>query len=146
MLKYMTLGRRIAGGFTLVLILAVALGGLAIFNVKPVQSSAADLNEETVPSMHSAANVERNILRAMWYTLNYSYSANPDHLKAGREFLTAADKEVDTCEKIARQHEVPELAKAAKEAREAIDQYDARINDTVKSTESLAATRRSTSA
>ena len=72
MFKHMKLGTKIITGFALLIVIACALGGLAVWNMKTVQSVATILVTENVPEVAVANNVERYSLETMYEMRGYA--------------------------------------------------------------------------
>jgi methyl-accepting chemotaxis protein len=143
MFKSLTLGRRVAGGYVVVLLLTVVIGVLSFVKVRQVQVGATALDQQTVPAMNHAANIERAILRAMWSSMNYSLTGNPEQLKLGRTNLAEAEKSLGECDTLAGTQGLPELTDAVRSVRSSLGTYTARIDDTEKSLNALAELRSS---
>ena len=60
MFKNIKLGTKIALGFGSLILIAVALGGMAVFSMLGVKSTALVLSEQNVPEVGVATNVERS--------------------------------------------------------------------------------------
>ncbi len=86
-MKNMRMGTKIGLGFGLLIIIALALGGMAYWNMKKVAAGAEMLSTEYVPEVAVANNVERNSLEAMYNIRGYQFSEDQAYLKAGRESL-----------------------------------------------------------
>jgi methyl-accepting chemotaxis protein len=97
-MKNLKLAAKIGVGFGLVLVIAMALGAVAILNMTGVQGDAKRLAGETVPQVTVANNVERNALLTMYNMRGYALSRSTTYLdqeKAAlietRRFLTDAE-------------------------------------------------------
>jgi len=66
MFKNLKLGTKIGLGFGALLLIAVALGGLATWSMLDVKTTATKLAEENVPAVAVANNVERMSLHTMY--------------------------------------------------------------------------------
>ena len=97
-MRNLKLAAKIGVGFGLVLVIAMALGAVAVLNMTGVQEDAKRLARETVPQVTVANNVERNALLTMYNMRGYSISRSSAYLdqeKAAlietRRFLTDAE-------------------------------------------------------
>ncbi|MEI7837986.1 MAG: carbonic anhydrase, partial [Planctomycetota bacterium] len=68
MFKNMKLGTKIAVGFVSLIGIALVLGGLAVFSMSSVKTTATELSLEKVPQVQLATNVERTSLQTMYAT------------------------------------------------------------------------------
>ena len=75
-MKNMKLSTKLGVGFGLLVLIAVALGSVAVWQMRGVQGDVVRLDEEFVPEVDIASEVERNFLTTM---LNLrSYTASED--------------------------------------------------------------------
>jgi methyl-accepting chemotaxis protein len=144
MFKHMKLGTKIITGFALLIVIACALGGLAVWNMKTVQSVATILVTENVPEVAVANNVERYSLETMYEVRGYTYTEDPKYLEGGKKYLEQVKKYL----KDAKAHGAssPRLAKlteAAQKAESSALAYEQLLDQTVKLTQGLDAERKS---
>ncbi len=92
----MKLGAKITFGFVLLLALAMALGGMAIFNMGRVETNATRLAREHVPETAVASQIERSVLQAMLATRSYGHTGAEEFLKQGKERLAEAGRQIKT--------------------------------------------------
>ncbi len=83
----MKLGVKIGMGFGILMAIAVTLGGLAIFNMSRVGTQSTMLDQEYVPEVGIANELERSAFRAMYAMRGYGYTGEEEMLKAGKEHL-----------------------------------------------------------
>jgi methyl-accepting chemotaxis protein len=65
-MKNIKLGIKIGGGFGVLILIACALGGLAVFNMKSVETDSIRLAQEYVPQVGIANELERSSLLTMY--------------------------------------------------------------------------------
>ncbi len=87
MFANMKLGAKIGTGFAVLILIAMGLGGLAMFNMGKVETSSQMLADEYVPEVKVANNTERNSLATMMSVSNYVYSEDRTLLSEGRASL-----------------------------------------------------------
>jgi methyl-accepting chemotaxis protein len=87
----MKLGTKIAGGFILLLLIAMALGGLAIYSMSDVQTKSTVLAQEYVPEMELATHLVQTSYRTMYNMRGYTYTEDTKYLTLGQEALQAVD-------------------------------------------------------
>jgi methyl-accepting chemotaxis protein len=88
----MKLGTKLGLGFGTLVLLAVLLGGLAVWNMWEVRGQSEQLAREYVPEVTLANQVQRNNLLMMYNIRGYAYTENQDFLKLGREKLEEVKK------------------------------------------------------
>ena len=109
MFKNLTLGVRIAGGFSLLILIALLLGGLAVFNMKRVESESTKLAFEFVPEVAAANGIERAALETMYAMRGYALSQETAYLKTGKEKIALVHEELDAAKDLAEKS--PHLVK-----------------------------------
>ena len=147
MFKNMKLGTKIITGFSLLIVIACVLGGLAVFNMKNVQEIATILVKENVPEVAVANNVERYSLATMFAVRGYAFTEE-------EQFLTEGKKELEQVKKYlgdAKTHGAssPRLAKlgeAAQKAETAALSYEQLLTQTASLTQGLEAERKAADA
>lgn len=138
MFKNMKLGSKIAAGFTALLVIAVALGTLAVVNMIGVKTTANRLAGEIMPEVGLANNVERFSLQTMYAARGYAFTEDTKYLETAREkFKTVMDYLKQT-----KDHAVAfadsDLESKSTGAETAALEYERLLNETVKATEAMA--------
>lgn len=125
MFKNMKLGMKLSLGFGALILIAVILGGVAIFNMYQVSSESTRLAKEYVPEISIANELERNFLLTMFDMRGYFLSGQEDYwTKASKDF-DAAKKTLDDAQAHADANpKLVELKKHVVHAREGIENYD----------------------
>jgi methyl-accepting chemotaxis protein len=91
-MKNIKLGLKIGLGFGLLIAIACVLGGMAVVNMRGVETDATRLAVEYVPEVYIANDVERHAQLAMYAWRGYAYSGM-DHFKSeGLKELDAVKK------------------------------------------------------
>ncbi len=85
----MKLGVKIGMGFGILLAIAITLGVLAIINMSGVKKQSVMLQDEYVPEVEIANQLERSTFRAM-----YGFTGNEAMLKEGREHLKTLEERI----------------------------------------------------
>jgi methyl-accepting chemotaxis protein len=147
MFKKMKLGTKILSGFGMLILIACLLGGIAVWNMKTVQSVATILVTENVPAVAVANNVERYSLETMFEVRGYAYTEDPKFLAEGMKHLEQVKKYL----KDARAHgasspNLAKLAEAAQKAEAAALVYEQLLAQGVTLTQALEAERKSAEA
>lgn len=132
MFKNMKLSAKMVSGFGLLIVIAAALGGLAIQSMWNVSTEAAKLANEYVPEVAVANNVERHSLLTMYNIRGYAFKEDDSFLTIGtaemekiRSFLKDAD------DLAARSEHLVTLKGAVDEMRGKVAEYEGLCNQTV---------------
>jgi methyl-accepting chemotaxis protein len=143
MFKNMKLGTKIITGFSLLIVIACILGGLAVWNMKNVQTIATILVEENVPEVAVANNVERHSLSTMYEIRGYVYTEDEKFLTEGKKELELVKKYLkDAKAHGASSPRLVKLAEAAQKAETAALAYEQFLAQTVTLTQGLEAERK----
>ncbi len=137
MFKDMKVGTKIVLGFVLLILIAVALGGLAVVNMLSVKTTATDLAHEKVPAVGLANNVERWSLNTMYEARGYGYTEETDYLDKARKNLAEVKKYLTDAKEHAKKYDLKVLAENADKAEKAALEYEGLLNQTVEVTDAL---------
>ncbi len=143
MFKNMKLSVKIGVGFGLLIVIAGILGGVAVYNMKNVETNSNMLAQEYVPEVELANNVERYSLLTMYNIRGYGFTEEEQYLKLGNENLAEVNKWLDECDKLAQQ--APHLAKLkdeVKTSRDNVKSYENLVAQTVKYNQAIAENRK----
>ncbi len=88
MFKNAKLAVKISFGFGLVLLIAIIIGSLGIFNMKNVQKEATQLAKMNVPEIDLASRIERRARATMYEIRGYGYTENDAMLASGKTHLS----------------------------------------------------------
>jgi methyl-accepting chemotaxis protein len=138
MFKNMKLGTKISFGFGSLILIAVALGGLAVFSMTRVKSTAVKLSDQKVPTVAVANNVERTSLHTMYEVRGYAYTEDKAFLDAGRAQLTQVKKFLADAKAHAEKYNIDTLRKNAGVAEAKALEYERLLDETVTATEAMA--------
>ena len=105
----MTLGKKIALGFSSLIIASALLGGMAIFNMKSAQSAADKMAAEYVPETEVADHLGQAIATVQLAIRSYGLTAEPNYLELSRKGFEEVHKQEQVAQKLADEH--PELIK-----------------------------------
>ena len=87
MFKNAKLATKIAVGFASILVIALSIGGMGVFNMNRVRREATSLADVYVPEVDLASRVERRTRSAMYGVRGFFYTGNPKMLEQGRADL-----------------------------------------------------------
>jgi len=137
MFKNMKLGVKISLGFGSLIVIAVALGGLAVFSMTNVKSTTTRLAVQDVPEVAIANNVERSALQTMFAVRGYAFTEDKTFLDAGQIKLADVKKYLAEAKGHAEKYNDEALRKNAAIAEAKALEYERLLNETVTITEAL---------
>ena len=141
-MKNIKLGIKIGGGFGVLILIACALGGLAVFNMKAVETDSIRLAHEYVPEVGMANEIERNALLAMYAWRGYAFTEADSFLQQGRAQLDAVGKALDGAEKHAGTYtDLVKLRENVNTAKSEVASYVRLADQTVATVEAMDADR-----
>ena len=112
----MTIGKKIALGFGALILIATLLGGLAVFNMKSVQTQAQKLATEFVPESMIAGDLGNAVGTVQLGIRSYGLTADANYLEAARKSLEEVHKQQQSAQKLADEH--PGLVKLRADLKE----------------------------
>ena len=142
MFKNMKLGMKIGLGFGLLILIACLLGGVAVYNMKHVETESDKLAQEYVPEVKLANQVERNSLLTMYAMRGYALSENETYLKQGLSSLQETKKWLDDCQELAdNSKHLVKLKDAVGQCKGNLDVYETLANESIHCNENIAVNR-----
>jgi methyl-accepting chemotaxis protein/carbonic anhydrase len=131
MFKNFTLSAKIIGGFSLLLIMAVILGSLAIWNMWNVQSSSQILAEEYIPEVLIANKLEHDSVMAMYNMRGFGLSENDRYHELSLEHLGEVRKSLQDSKDLAQtaKHLV-KLQESINTTEKSVNQYTELVSQT----------------
>jgi len=109
MLKNLKLGTKIGGGFGVLILISMLLGGVAVYNMKHVGTVADNLETKIAPQVDTAVRVERNALLTMFAMRAFQYTGTEEAYNEGMAGLAEVDKALAEAATLAQKH--PDLTK-----------------------------------
>ena len=138
----MKLGTKISLGFAGLIVIAIALGSLAVWNMWTVGHDATQLAHETAPAVSAANNVERNSLETMYAMRGYAYTEDPKFLETARKNLEEVQADIKACKDLAEKSaSLAEMKKASDIAEAKVREYQKLADETVAKTVAIQADR-----
>ncbi|SHK06103.1 methyl-accepting chemotaxis protein [Desulfatibacillum alkenivorans DSM 16219] len=129
--KQMTVGQRIILGFTIVILIAMGLGGMAIYNMKSVEADSNKLAHEYVPEVAVTSALRGAANRLMYQMRGYGMSEEDKYLQAANEELAAVKRHLDEAAELAdKSIHLKALKGQVDDAHKATNDYEALIKQT----------------
>jgi len=136
----MKLGTKIIIGFASLIVIALLLGGMAIWKMSGVKTIANTLVGEFMPATGVANNVERESLQTMYQMRGYAYTEDTNFLAKGLANLATVKKYLQDAKDLANKPGNENLAflkQAAEKAEVKASEYEELSKQTVTVTEGL---------
>jgi methyl-accepting chemotaxis protein len=142
MFKGIRLSYKISLGFSLILVLAIALGGLALWDMKKVETLSVKLDNEYVPEVAVANNVERYSLETMFELRGYGLTGEKGYLEAGNKNLKEVRRYLEEAKQLgAKAPELVNLKEGVGLAEAKVSEFEQLVSQTVAKNEQLAKLR-----
>jgi methyl-accepting chemotaxis protein len=143
MFKSIRLSFKISLGFAVILILAIALGSVALWNMKQVEQLSVKLDHEYMPEVGVAGNVERYSLQTMFELRGYNLFQDKQYLEKARGNLKEVRKFLDEAKQLsAKSPDLVKLKEGVALAEARLNEFDQLINQTIAKEEELANIRK----
>lgn len=142
-MKNMKLGVKISIGFGLLILIACVLGGLAVINMRGVETDSTRLAKEYMPEVGMANTVERTALETMVQMRSYGYSEDKKQYEAGLRNLAELKRAL--AEAKAHSEKYPGLVKLREgvvKAQGKMAEYEKLVQDTASRMEAIGVVRR----
>lgn len=136
--KDLKLGAKLSIGFGILIIIAVGLGTLAVYNMKNISNEAEILNKEYLQEVELANELERSTLQMMYALRRYNYTGEVDHYDLGKSYLKKVYKALDKLEKLSEESKYLEkLNDEFENIKIGIEKYEKYISQTKKRNDNL---------
>jgi methyl-accepting chemotaxis protein len=136
----MKLGTKIILGFASLIIIALLLGGLAIWKMSSVKEAAAALADDYMPATAAANNVERESFQTMYEMRGYAFTEDTNYLAKAQQNLAEVKKRLqeakDLVAKSGDQH-LAFLKTASEKAEVKALEYEQFAKQTIQVTEAI---------
>ncbi len=145
MLQNMKISSRIWFGFGSILGICGLLGATAVVSMTMVRSDATKLDQEYVPEVSVANEVERSALETMYAVRGYSFTYEAEFLATGKKQLAALEESLKKADDLAQKSaHLVKLKDQVKVAKTAVAEYaellaksEKEINDIVEARRGL---------
>jgi methyl-accepting chemotaxis protein len=131
------------GGSGAILLIAAALGMLAIINFSTISGHSDKLAHEYIPEVVLASMIEKTALETMYAIRGYGFTEEEEFLKQGRGHLTDIHKELDEAAELAKKAtSLVVLNEKVDGIRDAVEKYEKLVDQTVETNKTLDTMRR----
>lgn len=140
--KNIKIGGKLGIGFGLLIIIAIALGVMAIMNMTTIRTETEYLANEYVPEVEIAVDIQSNLQWAMYAIRAYNYTFESSFLTEGQQKLKDVQEGVKKAYALADKAEkLEKLEGLTKEVDENVAKYNELLNKTIKVVEQMAQAR-----
>ncbi len=124
MLKNLKMALKMMLGFGLLIVLLVAVGGVAVFNLLRIQNGANRLQDQYVAEVEIVNELERNSLQTMYAMRGYSLTFDETYYRNGMENLNEVNANLSEAEALSNRYEELEvLGRQVTTAKDAVSRY-----------------------
>ncbi|MCA1785526.1 MAG: methyl-accepting chemotaxis protein, partial [Desulfobacteraceae bacterium] len=143
-MKNLSLGLKMSLGFAILIIIASALGIMAIWNMGRVETQSTMLANEYVPEVDVAVEMRGAANRIMYEMRGYGFTEDTAFYEAGMKELTALDTALEKARKLdAASPNLKQLKGQLEIATKAVEEYKTLVQQTVDTNAKLAEDRNS---
>ncbi|MBI9085188.1 MAG: methyl-accepting chemotaxis protein [Desulfobacterales bacterium] len=129
----MTLGKRIAMGFTLVIAIAIALGGLGVWSMQAAKTDSTKLATEYVPEVKVANDLRGAANRVMYEMRGYGLTEEDAYYKSAHQEMAVVKTHLKEVEALAgRAVYLKALKGQVQQATTAVNEYEKLMEQTEK--------------
>ncbi len=131
-MKKMKLSTKIFSGFGVLVVIALVLGSIAVWNMVRVEKDAEKMAREYVPEVAIANDVERATLLAMYEIRGYGLTGEHGYLDRGRNWLEELEKHLKKASEHAEKYSsLVKLKENASSAKIKVNEYKKLVDQTV---------------
>ncbi|GAB1410107.1 hypothetical protein MASR1M90_12610 [Desulfovibrionales bacterium] len=94
-MKNLKLGLKIGLGFGMLILIACALGGMAVYNMKLVETDSQRLDQEYMPETNIVNMIDHYALLTMYEWRGYAFTNDPAFLASGKKYLDQVQQQLD---------------------------------------------------
>lgn len=128
----MKIGIKIGLGFASLLVIALCLGVLAIVNMGKVETKSTMLEQEYVPEVGIANQIERSSFRTMYAMRGYGFTGEISMLDSARENIKALHERLDKAKALGdKSPNLKALKPAVEKVEEHLAEYEKQITETI---------------
>ncbi|MFO7910775.1 MAG: methyl-accepting chemotaxis protein, partial [Desulfotignum sp.] len=143
-MKNLSLGVKITLGFTILIIISIILGSMAIWNMNRVETESTMLANEYIPEVDVAVELRGASNRVMYEMRGYGFTEDTAFYEAGLKELAAVDAALEKAYALeAASPNLKQLKGYLEIATKAVDDYKALVQETVDTNARLAEQRNS---
>ena len=141
-MKNLSLGIKIAGGFGLLILIAIALGGMAVWNMNTVKTQSVMLADEYIPEVDMAMELRGAVNRLMFEMRGYGFTEDDAFYQNAQKEMAAVEKTFETGRQLGETAvNLEKLKGELAEATKGVHDYKVLIEQTVDTSAKMAENR-----
>ena len=130
-IKDLRLVTKIGGGFGILVLISIVLGGISVFSMIRVSHQSTQLAEEYVPEVEVATDLRGAVNRLMYEMRGYGLSEEQKYYEAAQKELASVNRHLEEASGLANNAKsLTALKGQVVEAKTAVDEYAALIKKT----------------
>ncbi len=130
--KDLKLGQKLGVGFGILILIAVALGLLAVVNMQSISTQSKHLANEYIPEVEVANNLERFTILTMYEIRGYAFTEENTYYNSGKTSLQKLNRYLDDADELAKKStQTGKLKETIAETRIAVANYEQLVTKTV---------------
>lgn len=99
----MTLGKKIASGLGMVLVIMLILGGMAIYNMKIAENNAMQLNVKYVPEVRIAGAIQNSFANARIVSAKFTLTEDKAYYEDTKKYFSLTSKYIDEAKQLVQE-------------------------------------------
>lgn len=132
MFKNMKIGTKLGVGFGALILIAVILGAIAVFNMSKITTQSTKLAKGYAPEVKIANNIESNALEANMHIKQYQMNPKQEYIDGYHEHLELMRKSLGNARDLANNEEyLDTLIEHVTEIEKALNTYDNLVNELI---------------
>ncbi len=137
-MKNLKLGMKMALGFGILIVIAMTLGGMAVWNMKSVETASTRLSNQYVPEVELAGELERAVAATMYEIRGFGMTEDKDYLSRGMKHLEGVKTHLKGAKELATKYpELVKLRESSEKAQTKVGEYEGLMSETVSKNEML---------
>ncbi len=120
----MTLGKKIGGGFCIILLLTLILGGMAYRAMDEGTEASYLIASDRVPRMVGYSDLQNNLLQAVYYTRTYFLSRDEKNLPVALDYLNKIKENITELRDLNKKHSFQNTANFLEQMDKDVAQYE----------------------
>ncbi len=120
----MTLGKKIGGGFCIILLLTLILGGMAYRAMDEGTEASYLIASDRVPRMVGYSDLQNNLLQAVYYTRTYFLSRDEKNLPVALDYLNKIKENITELRDLNKKHFFQNTANFLEQMDKDVAQYE----------------------
>ncbi|MEZ4525294.1 MAG: methyl-accepting chemotaxis protein [Desulfobacterales bacterium] len=141
-MKNLSLSVKIGMGFGILIVIASILGGLAVWKMNGVKIQSEILSDEYIPELAVSNDLERASLNTMYQMRGYALSQEKVYLETGLKQMESVKEHLERAAELQnRSSHLEKLAEALRNMKQAVDEYEKLVGETVQENEKISKMR-----